>query len=513
MKNQPHRIISLLLFTAALAACGGGGVEVEGCLFGVGPDCPDIPTPPPPPPDPTPPRIIKDFPNDDETWVRINASVGVMFQTSVDPRSVNTSTFYVSDESGKRVSGRVSYADIYVCYTFGCGYNAWFYPSDPLDYGTTYSATVTTGITNESGGASLVNDHQWSFTTVRLGVGDWKPTSMTGAPSVRYGHTAIWTGSEMIVWGGSASNAPDADKLVGTGGRYDPLTDTWRATSTDGAPAPRSGHAAVWTGSEMIIWGGPISVNGSGTGGRYDPNTDSWREVSRTGAPPGFSQGTAVWTGSEMIVWDGSRGGMYEPVSDTWRPLSTIGAPRTYASFTAVWTGTEMIIWGAKTSFVNSSQTLTNVGGRYDPVTDTWQSLSIAGAPEPRTSHSAVWTGTRMIVWGGWDTEAVNTGGVYDLATDTWERLAMDDLPPPKSSHTAIWTGTEMIVWGGFYYQTTGARHDPVAASWVPTSNSNLPPARGMHTAIWTGTEMIIWGGNIPRCCNVGTNTGGRYTP
>src|SRR5213083_676811 len=36
--------------------------------------------------------------------------------------------------------------------------------------------------------------------------------------------------------------------------------DTWTATSTTDAPSARVGHAAVWTGSEMIVWGG---YNGS----------------------------------------------------------------------------------------------------------------------------------------------------------------------------------------------------------------------------------------------------------
>src|SRR5437868_5772782 len=34
-------------------------------------------------------------------------------------------------------------------------------------------------------------------------IGDtWTPTSLTGAPDARGSHTAVWTGSEMIVWGG-----------------------------------------------------------------------------------------------------------------------------------------------------------------------------------------------------------------------------------------------------------------------------------------------------------------------
>ena len=59
----------------------------------------------------------------------------------------------------------------------------------------------------------------------------------------------MWTGSEMIVWGGSWRH-------LNTGGRYNPSTDSWTATSTTNAPAARDGHTAVWTGSEMIVWGG-----------------------------------------------------------------------------------------------------------------------------------------------------------------------------------------------------------------------------------------------------------------
>ena len=55
----------------------------------------------------------------------------------------------------------------------------------------------------------------------------------------------------MIVWGGE-----DARHYLNTGGRYDPGTDSWTATSITNAPDARHLHTAVWTGSEMIVWGG-----------------------------------------------------------------------------------------------------------------------------------------------------------------------------------------------------------------------------------------------------------------
>jgi hypothetical protein len=66
--------------------------------------------------------------------------------------------------------------------------------------------------------------------------------------------------------------------------------DTWTATTTAHAPLGRSGHTAIWTGSEMIVWGGDFT----NTGGRYNPSTDSWTATSLTNAPAGRTDHTAV---------------------------------------------------------------------------------------------------------------------------------------------------------------------------------------------------------------------------
>jgi len=69
----------------------------------------------------------------------------------------------------------------------------------------------------------------------------------------------------MIVWGGY-----DSTLYYNTGGRYNPSADTWTATSMTNVPVARDTHTAVWTDSEMIVWGGIDSnVNRLNTGGRY----------------------------------------------------------------------------------------------------------------------------------------------------------------------------------------------------------------------------------------------------
>jgi hypothetical protein len=82
--------------------------------------------------------------------------------------------------------------------------------------------------------------------------------------------------------------------------------DTWTATSTANAPQGRVLHTALWTGTEMIVWGGFNPTDRAlNTGGRYNPSTDSWTATSTTNAPTGHYRHTAVWTGTEMIVWGG----------------------------------------------------------------------------------------------------------------------------------------------------------------------------------------------------------------
>ena len=104
----------------------------------------------------------------------------------------------------------------------------------------------------------------------------------------------------MIVWGGC-----DGGIYFNTGGRYNPSTDSWTATSTTNAPAARARHTAVWTGSEMIVWGG-IDRHRLFEHRReirsQHRQLDSHQHHQRARWP---RLHTAVWTGSEMIVWGG----------------------------------------------------------------------------------------------------------------------------------------------------------------------------------------------------------------
>jgi N-acetylneuraminic acid mutarotase len=121
----------------------------------------------------------------------------------------------------------------------------------------------------------------------------------------------------MIVWGGlgCGRDSTNSPKLCGDGGAYDPAADRWTALSTAGAPTPRSGHAAVWTGKQMIVWGGAAvtcadgSSGACGDGAAYDPSSDRWTPLPSSGAPTPRSGHAAAWTGQAMFIWGGAGGG------------------------------------------------------------------------------------------------------------------------------------------------------------------------------------------------------------
>lgn len=359
-----------------------------------------------------------------------------------------------------------------------------------------------------SDGQSARSNSGFTFIPLVSSTERWTAMTTTGAPRIREFHSAVWTGSKMLVWGGWASAA-----YYNTGGSYDPVVDTWTVISTTGAPQGRLYQSAIWTGSKMLIWGGN-SNSFTNTGGQYDPVANTWTSTSIVNAAEPRELHSAVWTGSKMLVWGGfagtfmNTGAVYDPALNTWQPITTTSAPTERAYNTGVWTGSKMVVWGG---YDNS--TFYNTGGVYDPDLDTWTSVTTTSAPTARFYHSAEWTGSKMLIWGGRGINYLNTGASYDPNNNSWQNMTTTGAPSPRYLQTSVWTGTDLLVFGG---QTTtrfdsGGKYSPENNSWVSTTQSTAPSGRVNHSSVWTGTEMIVWGGRTNG--DAVLNTGGRYEP
>lgn len=412
---------------------------------------------------------------------------------------------------------------------------------------------------------------------------DWATTQTTSQPVARNYHTAIWTGSEMIVWGGF-----DGTSYYGNGGRYNPATDSWTAIAAglSNEPAARQNHSAVWTGTEMIVWGGDNGTSYFSDGGRYTPITNTWTTMSSTNAPSARSFHSATWSGNgEMVIWGGTNGTVlntgarYSPTANTWtatptstgvpaaryghtatmsvinglyrliiwggtngssdlasggmlnlslgtptwQATSTTSSPSARSNHSAIWTGSKMIVWGGRSgsSYLNSGYTFTPPSTHTAGTTGggTWASITSASAPTARMAHTAVWNGQEMLIWGGYDGSSyLATGGRYKLSNDTWSSISTTNAPSARSLHKSVFTGDKMIVWGG----NNGASIGTGAVYTIPNANSNTwssttttsaPSARNYSSAVWTGSEMIIWGGDTSIATGSCVNSGARYNP
>jgi N-acetylneuraminic acid mutarotase len=349
---------------------------------------------------------------------------------------------------------------------------------------------------------------------------EWTNLSLVpGQPTSRSNFGVVWTGQKMLVWGGQ-----DSTGLTTSGGLYDPVANQWTPTSTTGAPGARTSFTMVWSGSRAIVWGGYAFSNAFNTGGRFDPVSNTWLPLSLTNAPLARDSHGAVWAGSRMIVWGGetrqsgvtsvlTAGARYDPGSDTWTPVSGGTAPSARILHSAVWTGSKMLIWGGQ--LMDSS--LTNTGGSYDQALDDWTPIATSNAPSGRTGHGSVWTGSLMVIWGGTvgPSTVTNTGGRYDPIGDSWSATKVSAAVSARTAATSVWTGSSMIVWGGrdgsFTSTNTGGVYSPGTDSWTNTSTVGAPAARNSHLAVWTGTRMIVWGGSISVPGQ--DNTGGVYNP
>jgi Kelch motif len=285
----------------------------------------------------------------------------------------------------------------------------------------------------------------------------------------RFGYTAVAAGDQVIVWGGCCGVAGQGSRAPGV--IYDVTQDRWRPLER-GPLGNRGGHSAVWTGEEMLVWGGGGSGGLRADGAAYDPASESWRLIPPAPLSP-RSQHVAVWTGEEMIVWGGSRplreyrerplydGAAYDPRSDTWRrlPPTRLLAPLPAVldvldeseelDLNAVWTGDTMLIWGP------------NGGATYDPDNDLWE--RVPGPPSEfgvtPAGSAPVWTGQEMIVWGGVSpfngSKLFATGAAYDPEQKRWRQLPQAPISR-RYQHAAVWTGARLLIWGGCCREEAG---------------------------------------------------------
>lgn len=257
----------------------------------------------------------------------------------------------------------------------------------------------------------------------------WAYDASDSAPSARIQHQATWTGSRMIVWGGVEKFAvAGRGDPVNSGGMFDPVKKTWAATAIDeNTPAPRQFFSAVWGGESWLIWGGCGKVVGLdcdeyfNDGSIFHPATNSWEKMAPSPLEA-RAYHSAVWTGKDLVVWGGRRdgriyndGAIYNLKSNKWTKLpAALSAGR--FEHQAVWASDRMYVWGGLNNFDKyATDVVVLQPGTTDWKKPIWSVVATPESPVARSHHSMLWLDKKFVIWGGdsEDSSFLNSGAVF----------------------------------------------------------------------------------------------------
>jgi hypothetical protein len=170
--------------------------------------------------------------------------------------------------------------------------------------------------------------------------------------------------------------------------------------------------------------------------------------------------------------------------------------PEVRSDAATAWTGSQLLVWGGY-EYVGGNEDPDAGGFAFDAVTRTWSDLPESPL-EGRSDTAFAWTGRELLIWGGWDGGVRNPpffsdGAAYEPVAGTWRMLP----PAPTDARTAfsVWTGREMIVWGSTDRadrRLDGAAYDPTTNEWRSIADGPIDITDG--SAVWTGDEMIVFG-------------------
>ena len=344
-------------------------------------------------------------------------------------------------------------------------------------------------------------------------------------------HSAVWTGEEMLVFGGVTVGPNDSIATQPTdAAAYNPATRTWRKIA-DLPEQARGPFFAVWTGHEVVAITSHLNQpprDDRPFGAVYRPADDTWDLIDAPG--PGYlypgSGALVVWTGQKVLITgltigdDGDRVGIasYDPASGQLRRLPNMPVSLAEGAG-SVWTGREVVVLGAEiepNSLPERSTGSTVVTVAFDPASETWRTLP--ASPLAVRKHSFVgWTGREVVVAGGmWQngnnpSTTFHDAAALDPTTGQWTSLP--DVPTDVGVNSTgemnggDLVGGSLVIWPFAYPEQRLVLFDIASRTWRwgPTRPVRSPIG---ISVISTGHQMIAWGGLGPEQGDPAVNTG-----
>jgi hypothetical protein len=353
--------------------------------------------------------------------------------------------------------------------------------------------------------------------------------------------TAVWSGEEVVVFGGidlEAENeaadhptGPPETALTATtsgaspsgppptlappqrpssvlvdGAAYDPAASSWRTITP--APVP-DGYAPKAIGPHgdrlTVLFGRAFGCAADDpapdpAGAWYDAAGDTWSTIP-VGPFGSACAPTGNWADGRLWVFDGQAGAVFDPAVGTWEPVP-VPMANGWGAATIYPLAGDLVALGSVSGA--GPEELAPSFSRFDVERGTWSDL----APPPlAVAGPGVVADGRLYVY---DPRTAQ-GASWDPAQGSWSRLP--DAPlRSRTGNATVAVGDRLVVWGGVEAPERvgvpsaaegfepgpplrdGASYDPRTGSWIELPEA---PIDGRMSAAMAGTDdqLFTWGG------------------
>lgn len=299
----------------------------------------------------------------------------------------------------------------------------------------------------------------------------WISMETEGSPSARGFASAAFLDGKYVLFGGcdSTSGTPAA---LSSGVTYDISNNTW-GSSTPVLNQARALSSVVTTDAGIFVFGGvPTCYDGSVVNSGLEvlySLSDSWSSIQTNLEPSGRFGSSLIWTGDDLIVYGGSQpfsaavsSGALLSLGSAWKDISCpLSGCERGGQFAAFFDNGMLHVWG---------------GGPYGSAPDgllydidhkTWYNWVVpTNTPDftevqPVTAPSFADDNRRLYY--------LSDNGhvlIFDRKTQSWTDDNSSPLTGFCAQAAAAWTGSELVAWGGFCngnLSSVGGRYQPPA--------------------------------------------------
>ncbi len=185
------------------------------------------------------------------------------------------------------------------------------------------------------------------------------------------------------------------------------------------------------------------------------------------------------------------------PVTPTWKAIARAPIAGRIAEG-LVWTGSKMIVWGGLYRGPQGTYKEVTDGAIYEPATGSWRKTAAAPSGlRVAVGVASAWTGTNAVFWAGNAPDAPSVALSYSPASNTWKSLPAGPLGN-RESFTWAWIGTKLLIVGGTsgdgFASPVSAALNPKTGGWTQSAPLNALKAFIPNDAIWNGRRVFITG-------------------